>query len=63
MEMAAQNDVIRQLVAPTGVALIEAAGRAGISVTEAANCCNGRVGQRLNVQELLAEMVGGGRGE
>jgi hypothetical protein len=62
LAMAETSEVIRQVIAPTGVELINAAARAGVA-GETVNCCNGRVGSALNVQQLLTDLGGGGQND
>jgi hypothetical protein len=60
LELAEDHEVIRQLVAPTGVELMKQAIQAGRSLGEACNCCNGRVGHPVSLQNLVNELGGGG---
>lgn len=63
VELAEENEVIRQLIAPTGVQLIREAAQAGRSLGETVNCCNGRVGSALNIQGLVSELGGAGQSD
>jgi hypothetical protein len=60
LELAQENEAIRQLVAPTGVELIRQAAQAGRALGETVNCCNGRVGSALNIKDLATELGGAG---
>ncbi len=63
LDMVAQNEKLAQLVKPTGVEILRAAGAAGLAAKDTVNCCNGRVGSQMNVQELLTEFGASGKGD
>jgi len=63
MDLARESEVIRELIAPTGVQLIKEAAQAGRSLGETVNCCNGRVGSALNIKELVSELGGAGESD
>jgi hypothetical protein len=62
MDMAMQNEKFAQLVRPTGVDLVREAAAAGLAAKDTVNCCNGRVGSQMNVQELLKDLGGSAGG-
>jgi len=60
LEMAAKDKTFREFVQPTGVEIIKAVGELGGDLAEALNCCNGRVGKRINTKEIIAQLSGAG---
>ena len=60
IEMATENEKMARLVMPTGVEILQAATKAGLTVGETVNCCNGRVGRSMNLQEIVKELGAGG---
>jgi hypothetical protein len=57
MELATSNAAIRNMIAPTGVELVQKAEAAGIAARGTTNCCNGRVGRSL-LEDAVAAMGG-----
>lgn len=58
IDLAVQDERIREFVLPTGVEVLRRATEAGLAVAAASNCCNGRVGREA-AEELAAMLATG----
>jgi hypothetical protein len=46
---------------PTGIEILKEAAKVGLAARESVNCCNGRVGRAMNLQEIIKDLGAGGQ--
>jgi hypothetical protein len=63
MELAASDKSFEKLVAPSGIQLVKEASAAGLAAADTVNCCNGRVGRRLNLKDVISDLSAAGDGD
>ena len=57
VDIAEKNQMVRELIAPIGVELMQKAAKANLLSKDTVNCCNGRVG-RAAMEELVTALGG-----